>query len=108
MKGNDDGANADLVAVWGLDAREEDLLLAHFGDDTTLDIIERSPIEPSVVITWVEWDRLQPSIYLVDFRERTKYDTPVCEEFMNVAAAKASKWAADLPPTDEAAETPTA
>lgn len=101
----------DRLPIWsrhgGWTPEEEELLLSHFGDDTTLDIIERSPVEPSVVITWVEWDRLQPSIYLVDFRERTKYDTPVCEEFMNVAAAKASKWAACFPPMEEATETPT-
>ncbi len=77
----------------GWSPEEEALLLGHFGDDTTLDIIERAPIEPRVVLTWVAWDRLPPSIYLVDFRERTKYDTPVCEEFMTIAAAKASRWA---------------
>ena len=101
----------DRLPIWsrhgGWTPEEEELLLSYFGDETTLDIIERSPVEPSVVITWVEWDRLQPSIYLVDFRERTKYDTPVCEEFMNVAAAKASKWAACFPPPGEATETPT-
>ncbi len=85
----------------GWTQEEGELLIAHFGDDTTLDIIERSPIEPSVVITWVEWDRMQPSIYLVDFRERTKYDTAVCEEFMSVALAKTSKWAAYFPRTDQ-------
>jgi hypothetical protein len=102
----------DRLPIWsrlgGWTSEEEDLLLSYFGDETTLDIIERSPVEPSVVITWVEWDRLQPSIYLVDFRERTKYDTPVCEEFMNVAAAKASKWAAYFPPSEETIGTPTA
>ena len=85
----------------GWTQEEGELLIAHFGEETTLDIIERSPIEPRVVITWVEWDRMQPSIYLVDFRERTKYDTAVCEEFMSVALAKASKWAAYFPATDE-------
>lgn len=76
---------------------EVPLLLAHFGEDTTLDIIERSQVEPRVVITWVGWDRLPPSIYIVDFRERTKYDTPVVQEFMNVPAAKASRWAEFFP-----------
>ena len=90
----------------GWTPEEETLLLGHFGDDTTLDIIERSPVEPSVVITWVEWDRLPPSIYLVDFRERTKYDTPVCEEFTSVAAAKASKWSACFPAQDAAPADP--
>jgi hypothetical protein len=85
---------------WTLE--EAELLIAHFGEETTLDIIERSPIEPRVVITWVEWDRLQPSIYLVDFRERTKYNTAVCEEFMTVDAAKSSKWAACFPVTNQA------
>ncbi len=85
----------------GWTPEEAELLIAHFGDDTTLDIIERSPIEPRVVITWVEWDRLPPSIYLVDFRERTKYDTAVCEEFRSVALAKASKWAEYFQATDE-------
>ncbi|HEY8598424.1 MAG TPA: hypothetical protein VIL85_08330 [Thermomicrobiales bacterium] len=84
---------------WTLE--EGELLIAHFGEETTLDIIERSPIEPRVVITWVEWDRLPPSIYLVDFRERTKYDTAVCEEFMSVADAKASKWAGYFPATEQ-------
>lgn len=77
----------------GWTPEEATLLFSYFGDDTVLDIMERSPIEPRVVITWVEWDRLPPSIYLVDFRARTKYDTPVCEEFMSAAAAKASRWA---------------
>lgn len=85
----------------GWTKEEGELLLAHFGEDTTLDIIERSSVEPSVVITWVEWDRLPPSIYLVDFRERTKYDTPICEEFMSVALAKVSKWAEYFPTTDQ-------
>lgn len=91
--------------IWSLRGgwtpEEETLLLSYFGDETTLDIIERSQVEPRVVITWVEWDRLQPSIYVVDFRARTKYDTPVCEEFMSVAAAKASKWADCFPPQEE-------
>ena len=85
----------------GWTPEEAELLIAHFGEETTLDIIERSPIEPSVVITWVEWDRLPPSIYLVDFRERTKYDTAVCEEFMSVAAAKSSRWADCFPVADQ-------
>jgi hypothetical protein len=72
-------------------------LLAYFGDDTVVDIIERSPVEPRVVIAWIEWDRLPPSIYLVDFRERTKYDTPVCEEFLSVEAAKLSRWSSLWP-----------
>ena len=96
--------------VWsrhgGWTPEEEVLLLSYFGDETTLDIIERSPVEPRVVITWVEWDRLPPSIYLVDFRARTKYDTPVCEEFMSVAAAKVSKWAEYFPPAEADPETP--
>ncbi len=79
-------------------------LLAYFGEDTVVDILERSPVEPRVVIAWIEWDRLPPSIYLVDFRERTKYDTPVCEEFMSAAAAKASRWS-DLWPTEDATTT---
>jgi hypothetical protein len=76
---------------------EEPLLLAQFGDDTTLDIIERSTVEPRVVITWVGWDRLPPSIYIVDFRQLTEYGTPVCREFMTVDAAKASEWAEFFP-----------
>lgn len=84
----------------GWTQEEGELLIAHFGEETILDIIERSPIEPRVVITWVEWDRMQPSIYLVDFRERTKYDTAVCEEFMSVALAKTSKWATYFPVPD--------
>jgi len=77
-------------------------LLAYFGEDTVVDILERSPVEPRVVIAWIGWDRLPPSIYLVDFRERTKHDTPLCEEFMSVAAAKASRWS-DLWPVEDAA-----
>lgn len=87
----------------GWSPEEEDLLFSHFGDDTILDIVERSPVEPRVVITWVEWLGLPSSIYLVDFRERTKYDTPVCEEFMSVAAARESRWA-DLFPAPEGDE----
>jgi hypothetical protein len=87
--------------VWSLyggwSPEEEQLLLSYFGEDTTLDIMERSPVDRRVVITWVEWDRLPPSIYLVDFRERTQYDTPVCVEFMSAAEAKASKWADCFP-----------
>lgn len=90
----------------GWTPEEEELLLAHFGDDTTLEIMERSPVEPRVVITWVEWDRLPPSIYLVDFRERTRYDTPVCEEFMTAAAAKASKWADCFPEQAASSDNP--
>lgn len=77
---------------------EAALLFLHFGEDTVLDILERSPVEPRVVIAWVDWYRLPPSIYLVDFRERTQYGTPVCEEFLSVAAAKASRWAGVFPP----------
>ncbi len=76
-------------------------LLAYFGEDTIVDLLERSPLEPRVVIAWIEWDRLPPSIYLVDFRERTRYDTPVCEEFMSAAAAKAGRWS-DLWPAEVA------
>jgi hypothetical protein len=86
----------------GWTPEEEELLLGHFGDDTTLEILERSLVEPSVVITWVEWDRLPPSYYIVDFRERTQYNTPVCQEFMSIPEAKASKWAEYFPA--EAAE----
>jgi hypothetical protein len=81
----------------GWTPEEEELLLSHFGDDTTLEILERSPVEASVVITWVEWDRLPPSYYIVDFRERTQYNTPVCQEFMSIPEAKASKWAEFFP-----------
>ncbi len=77
-------------------------LLAYFGADTVVDILERSPVEPRVVIAWIAWDRLPPSIYLVDFRERTRYDTPLCEEFMSVAMAKASRWSALWPAEDAA------
>ena len=89
------------MMVWtnhgGWTPEEHELLYSYYGDDTTLDIIERSPVEPSVVITWVEWDRLPPSYYIVDFRERTQHGTPVCQEFMSIAEAKASKWAEYFP-----------
>ena len=77
---------------------EEPLLLSRFGDDTTLDIVRRSPVDPTIVITWVQWDRQHPSIYAIDFKERTKYDTIGGEEFMNLAAILASeRWGPYFP-----------
>ena len=77
---------------------EEPLLFSRFGDDTTLDIIKRSPVDPTIVIAWVQWDRQHPSIYVLDFKERTKYDTIGGEEFINLAAIMASeKWAPYFP-----------
>ena len=86
-----------MSLIWsdrgGWSPEEEELLLSRFGDDTTLDIVERSPIDPTIVITWVQWDRQHPEVYLIDFKERTKYDTIGGEDFPTVAALKASeKW----------------
>lgn len=84
---------------------EEVLLLSRFGDDTTLDIVRRSPVDPTIVIAWVQWDRLHPSIYAIDFKERTKYDTIGGEEFMSLAAILASeRWGAYFP-AEQAGET---
>lgn len=81
----------------GWSKAEAELLYRYFGDDTVLEIIERSPIEPQVVITWVEWYRLPPSIYVVDFRSRTQYDTPICEEVMSADEARSGKWGEYFP-----------
>jgi hypothetical protein len=74
------------------------LLLSRFGDDTTLDIVERSTVDPTIVITWVAWDRQHPEVYLIDFKERTKYDTIGGEYFPTAVAARASEqWAHYFP-----------
>lgn len=76
---------------------EEDPLTGRFGDDVTLELIERSPVDPRVLIIWVEWDRLPPSIYLVDFRQRSERGTPYANEYMSVAEIKASEWGRFFP-----------
>lgn len=91
-----------MSVIWsdqgGWSPEEEALLLSRFGDDTTLDIVERSTVDPTIVITWVQWDRQHPEVYLIDFKERTKYDTIGGEYFPTVAAARASeKWARYFP-----------
>ena len=78
----------------GWHPEEEEPLVEAFGDDVTIDLIERSPVDPRVLLVWVEWDRLPPSIYLVDFRHTTPTGTPARREYMSVAEAKASaEWA---------------
>lgn len=98
-----------MALVWseqgGWSQEEEELLFARYGDDTTLDIIERSPVDARVVITWVGWDRRHPEIYVVDFRARTKDGYVIAEPFMTVALAKEGRWAAFFPaaqPTETA------
>lgn len=70
---------------------EEKLLLSRFGEEVTLDIIERSPVDPTVVMTWVAWDFQHPEIYVLDFKERTKYNTIGGVDFPTVAAVRASE-----------------
>jgi len=95
-------AEAATMTIWsdrgGWSPEEEQLLFSRFGDDVTLDIIERSPIDPTLVITWVAWSFQHPEIYVIDFKERTKYDTIGGEDFPTVAAVRASeKWGKFFP-----------
>ena len=83
---------------------EEEPLVEAFGDDVTIDLIERSPVDPRVLLVWIEWDRLPPSIYLVDFRHPTSTGTPARREYMSVAEAKASaEWAPFFPNAERGA-----
>ena len=80
---------------------EEGPLVDAFGDDVTIDLIERSPVDPRVMLVWVEWDRLPPSIYLVSFQQLTPTGTPMRREYMSVAEAKSSpEWAQYFPSDD--------
>lgn len=81
---------------------EEGPLTDRFGDDVTLELLARSPVDPRVLIVWVEWDRLPPSIYLVDFRRQDRYGLPVADEYMSVAEIKAGEWGRFFP--EEAAQ----
>jgi hypothetical protein len=90
------------MSIWsdrgGWSPEEEALLYSRFGEEVTLDIIERSPLDPTVVLTWVAWDFQHPEIYVIDFKERTKYDTIGGEDVPTVAAARASeKWGKYFP-----------
>ena len=91
-----------MSVIWsnrgGWSSEEEEVLLARFGDDTTLDIIARSATEPQVVVTWVEWDRQHPSIYVVDFRARTKDGYVIAEEYLTMQHLRESAWGAFIPP----------
>ena len=78
---------------------EEQPLVDCFGDDVTLDLLERSPVDPRVMLIRVEWDRLPPSIYVVSFRTLNERGYPHRREYMSIAEAKASEeWAAYFPP----------
>jgi hypothetical protein len=82
---------------------EEDPLLKAFGDDVDLDLIERSLVDPRVMIVWVGWYRLPPSIYLVSFQTFTPTGTPYRREYMHIEDIKASaEWGRYFPPRDEA------
>lgn len=90
------------MSIWsdrgGWSPEEQELLFSRFGEDVTVDIIERSPIDPTLVLTWVAWYFQHPEIYAIDFKERTKYDTIGGEDFATVAAARASeKWGPYFP-----------
>jgi hypothetical protein len=77
---------------------EEEPLANRFGDDTTLDLLERSPVDPRVMIVWVGWYRLPPSIYVVDFRRMAPEKYPFAEEFRSAALIKAHPdWAPFFP-----------
>jgi hypothetical protein len=77
---------------------EEALLLSRFGEEVTLDIIERSPVDPTVVMAWVAWDFQHPEIYVLDFKERTRYDTIGGVDFANVASVRAHEtWGPYFP-----------
>ena len=82
---------------------EEGPLVDAFGDDVTIDLIERSPVDPRVMLVWVEWDRLPPSIYAVSFRTLNERGYPRRQEFMSVADAKVSEeWGAYFPDWERA------
>lgn len=97
-----------MALIWsdrgGWSMEEEELLYARFGDDTTLDIVSRSPVDPRVVVTWVAWDRQHPSIYLVDFRNRTRDGYVAAEEYMTIEQLRDSAWGEFFPPVEGAPE----
>ena len=77
---------------------EEEPLTNRFGDDTSLDLLERSPVDPRVMIVWVGWYRLPPSIYVVDFRRMAPENYPFADEFRSAALIKAHPdWAPFFP-----------
>lgn len=97
--------------VWtrsgGWRPEEEEPLLHAFGDDVELDLVERSPVDPRVLIAWVGWYRLPPSIYLVSFQTLTPTGTPYRREYMHIEDIKASaEWGRYFPPRDEAQDEP--
>jgi hypothetical protein len=102
-------AEVRAMSIWsdrgGWSTEEQELLLSRFGDEVTLDIIERSPVDPTIVMTWVAWDFQHPEVYVIDFKERTKYDTIGGVDMPNVASVRASeKWGPYFPePPAEAA-----
>ena len=90
------------MTIWsdrgGWSPEEQELLFSRFGDDVTLDIIERSAVDPTIVLTWVAWGFQHPEIYVLDFNERTKYDTIGGVDFANVAAVRAdATWGPYFP-----------
>ena len=90
-----------MSVIWsdrgGGSPEEEELLYARYGDDTTLDIVARSPVDSRVVITWVAWDRQHPSIYVVDFRARTKDGYVAAEEYLTMQHIRDSAWGEFFP-----------
>jgi hypothetical protein len=90
------------MSIWsdhgGWSPEEEGLLHSRFGEDVTLDIIERSPVDPTIVLAWVEWGFQHPEIYVLDFKERTKYNTIGGKDFPTVAAVRADEqWGRFFP-----------
>lgn len=94
--------------VWthtgGWRPEEEEPIQLAFGDDVMIDLLERSPVDPRVLIAWIEWYRLPPSIYLVSFQTFTPTGTPYRREYMHVEDIKASEeWGRYFPAQEEAA-----
>lgn len=82
----------------GWQPEEEALLLECFGDDVTVDLVERSSVDARVLLIWVEWDRLPSSIYVISFQQLNERGLPLRHEFLSLPEVRTSpEWGRYFP-----------
>lgn len=86
------GGESAVLLGQGWRPEETIPLTEAFGDDVVLELIRRSPRDPKVLIIWVGWYRLPPSIFLLDFGELSDTGTPWRREYASVDEILAGDW----------------
>lgn len=100
-----DGESAVLLGE-GWRPEESTPLVDAFGDDVVLELIRRSSRDPKVLIVWVGWYRLPPSIFLVNFGELSASGTPWRREYTSVDEILHSSWGSYFVPEQAVPERP--